>query len=204
MYAFAVQMDPRNQLYQQRHEELLGALNMKNSVHTEATTSAQMATPFVGGFLVLLSCCYLVISNEAPMAPGFKLLSSWTVGLVVMLFLCGVAIGGSFSVGHLFDRFSTVTTSTLGRTNPSIVLVAVAIVNFWAAALLYIAVGLSQGSFNFSTSRLVGAVAGATGLVSLACLISSRLDGWQTLLWGGNLIYVGALCGWMVADSFRR
>ncbi len=204
MYAFAVQMDPRNQLYQQRHEELIGGLNMTNSVRTEPANAAQMATPFVGGFLVLLSCCYLILSNEAPMVPGFKLLSTWTVGLVVMLFLCGVALGGSFSVGHLVDRFSTVTTSTLGRANPSMALVLVAIVNFWAAALMYVAIGLSQGSFNFSTSRLVGAVAGATGLVAVSCMISSRIDGWQALLWGGNLIYVGALCGWMVADSFRR
>jgi hypothetical protein len=70
---------------------------------------------------------------------------------------------------------------------------------------MYVAVGVAQGSFNFSTSRLVGSVAGATVLLSAASgLSSSGLNGWQTLLWGGNLIYIGGLCGWMVADSFRR
>jgi len=161
--------------------------------------------PLVGGALVILASCYLILSNEAPMMPGFRLLSTWTVGLVVMLFLCGVFLGASFSVGHLLDRFSTVTTSTIGRLSPSIALAFVAIANFWAAALMYVAVGVAQGGFNFSTSRLVGSVAGATVLLSVASwLSSSGVNGWQTLLWGGNLIYIGGLCGWMVADSFRR
>ena len=205
MYAYAVQMDPRNQLYQQRHEELIGAMNVADTGRTENVTTAQVRMPLVGGALVILASCYLILSNEAPMMPGFKLLSSWTVGLVVMLFLCGVFLGASFSVGHLLDRFSTVTTSTVGRLSPSIALAFVAVANFWAAALMYVAVGVAQGSFNFSTSRLVGAVAGATLLLSVASgLSSSGLNGWQTLLWGGNLIYIGGLCGWMVADSFRH
>ena len=205
MYAYAVQMDPRNQLYQQRHEELLGAMSVADSGRTDDVTTAQARMPLVGGALVILASCYLILSNEAPMMPGFRLLSTWTVGLVVMLFLCGVFLGASFSVGHLLDRFSTVTTSTIGRLSPSIALAFVAIANFWAAALMYVAVGVAQGGFNFSTSRLVGSVAGATVLLSVASwLSSSGVNGWQTLLWGGNLIYIGGLCGWMVADSFRR
>ncbi|MHB8637390.1 MAG: DnaJ domain-containing protein [Fimbriimonadaceae bacterium] len=205
MYAYAVQMDPRNQLYQQRYEELLGALNVADSGRTDNVTAAQVRMPLVGAALVVLASCYLILSNEAPMMPGFTLLSSWTVGLVVMLFLCGVFLGASFSVGHLLDRFSTVTTSTIGRLSPSIALAFVAVANFWAALLMYVAVGVTQGSFNFSTSRLVGAVAGATILLSAASALSSSGLSWsQTLLWGGNLIYIGGLCGWMVADSFRR
>lgn len=204
MYAYAVQMDPRNQLYQQRYEELLGALNVADTGRTQPATKAQGLAPLVGGGAVLLSCCYLILSNEAPMMPGFKLLSSWTVGLVVMLFLCGVFLGASFSVGHLLDRFSTVTTSTFGGIAPSLALAAVAVANFWAAALMYVAIGVAHGSFNFSTSRIVAAVAGSTVLLALASGVSSGLNGWQTLLWGGNVTYVGALCGWMVADSFRR
>lgn len=205
MYAYAIQMDPRNQLYQQRHEELLGAINVADNGRTEtAATKGQVLAPVVGGGLVLLSSCYLVLSNEAPFMPSFKLLSTWTVGLVVMLFLCGVFLGASFSVGHLLDRFSTVTTNTIGGLAPSVALALVAVANFWAAGLMYVAIGVAHGSFNFSTSRLVGAVAGATVVLAGASAISSGPSGWQTLLWGGNLIYVGALCGWMVADSFRR
>src|SRR5579871_572616 len=204
MYAYAVQMDPRNQLYQARHEELLGALNVADSGRTEHATTAQLYMPLVGGGLVLLSSCYVILSNESPLMPGFKLLSSWTFGLMVMLFLCGVSLGATFSMGHLLDRFSTVTTSTIGRLSPSIAIAFVAVANFWAAALMYVAMGVAQGGFNFSTSRLVGSVAGATVLLSLASGLSSGPNGWQTFLWGGNLIYLGALCGWMVADSFRR
>jgi hypothetical protein len=80
-------------------------------------------------------------------------------------------------------------------------LASVAVVNFWLAALLYVALGLSQGAFNRSTSRLVGAVGAATLFLSLAAAVSDPISGWQVLLWAGNLVYVGAVCGWMVADG---
>jgi curved DNA-binding protein CbpA len=204
MYAYAAQMDPHNQVYQRRYEELIGATNVEDSGRTDSVSSAQMAMPMLGGALVLLACVYLVLASEPPLFPQFALLSSWTLGLIVMLFLCGVFVGATFSVGRLLDRFSTVATSTSGKLSPSVALAFVAVANFWAAALMYLAMGINLGGFNFSTSRLVGAVAGATLLMSVAAGLSHGLNGWQTLVWGGNVLYFGSLCGWMVADSFRH
>ena len=204
MYAYAAQMDPHNQLYQHRYEELIGATNVDNGGRTAQVSAAQIAMPIAGGALVLLACVYLVLASEPPLFPQFTLLSSWTLGLIVMLFLGGVFVGATFSVGRLLDRFSTVATSTAGKLSPSVALAFVAFANFWAAALMYVVMGINLGSFNFSTSRLVGAVGAATAMVAIAAGLSHTLNGWQTFLWGGNLMYMGALCGWMVADSFRH
>lgn len=202
MYAHAVQADPRNRLYQQRYEELVKS---ETSVAVKTpTAAARQAAPFFGGAVCVVSCAYVALSKEAPMAPHLGLISTWTLGLVVMLFLCGVAAGASFSMAGLLDRFSSVSTTSLGKLSPSMALGTVAIVNFWAAGILYALVGISQNAFNFSTSRLVGAVAAIVCLASLAAAISDRLNPGQVLLWGGNLAYIGAICGWMVADSLGR
>jgi hypothetical protein len=52
-------------------------------------------------------------------------------------------------------------------------------------------------------SRFMAAVAGVTALVAVAATASSTVNSTQVLLWGGNLVYIGAICGWMIADSFR-
>lgn len=90
------------------------------------------------------------------------------------------------------------------RYPPSLVLGLVALVNFWAAVALYLGVGASQNAFNPSTSRLVGAVAVVTAMLSLASGLSREINPIEVLTWGGNVAYLGALCGWMVVDGFRE
>jgi hypothetical protein len=100
--------------------------------------------------------------------------------------------------------------TTLGKISPNLALATVAIVNFWVAAGIYVALGLAQKGFNYTTSRLVASIGGATLLLAFASSFStgphggSGIDSWQVVVWGGNLMYVGALAGWMVADSLRR
>lgn len=94
------------------------------------------------------------------------------------------------------------------RFPPSLILGVVALANFWAALALYLGIGASQNAFNPSTSRIVAAVSLVTGVLAMACAMSHADDRQammgQTMLWGGNLVYIGALCGWMVADGFRE
>ena len=79
----------------------------------------------------------------------------------------------------------------------------VALVNFWASAAFYIFLGLLQKSFTYSVSRLVTVVVVLTLSYAFMSHLSPTIIPVQTLLWGGNLIYLGALCGWAVADAFR-
>ncbi|HRF59300.1 MAG TPA: J domain-containing protein [Fimbriimonadaceae bacterium] len=197
-YAFAAQMDPQNPVYQRKHEEM-----------TLADQRIEIAQPgdvlgfpvFVGAGITLVTAAAVVLVNDKPVLG--KPVESWTVTLVVMLFIAGVAMGACLTLGRFLDRFWVAQGSAMGRVPPTLLLGVVALVNYWAAAALYIGVGAAQNAFQASTTRILIAVAVVTFLMTGAATLSGIKPG-ETLLWGGNLVYLGALCGWMVADGFRR
>ncbi|MEA2552940.1 MAG: hypothetical protein QOJ65_1116 [Fimbriimonadaceae bacterium] len=206
MYSLAVQMDPKNTLYQKRYEEIARRDSSSSVVSTQGQelSGGQLFAPLVGGAMVLMGCMYLAVSHELPFLGEMSLISTWTLGLVMILFLSGVAVGSSLATAGLLERLQTLTASALGRPAPTMTLGFVAAVSFWAAVLLYGLIGVSQRAFNLSTSRLVLSVAAATAVLSASAAANGIVDGFQVLLWGGNLVYLGSLCGWTVADSFRR
>jgi hypothetical protein len=53
-------------------------------------------------------------------------------------------------------------------------------------------------------SRLIGGVIIAVLLMTGAAWQVSGAAGAQTLLWGGNVLYLSAAVGWFVADSLKR
>ena len=137
------------------------------------------------------------------MFPQLDVISTWTFGLLVCLFLGGVALGVGLGVSRFLDRFSASAVNTMGRIGPVLALAGVAIVSYWVAALLYVALGFSQKAFSFTLSRFMFGVGTATTLFALAAAFSGHLSPPQVFLWGGNVVYIGALFGWMVADAFK-
>ncbi len=205
LYAFAAQFDPRNPIYQRRHEELLEATQATTStIHIGRDREARVGPPLIAVIIVFLSGIYLVLSREIPMLPEVQWVSTFTLGLVGVLFFAGVSAGSALSIGGWLDRYESTTTNALGRKSPAAVLGIVALVNFWAATLLYLFIGLGQRSFNYSTSRVVGSVAAITLLFAGCAFASYALNAVQVLAWGGNVVYLGSIVGWMVADAFRR
>ncbi|MFY9233163.1 MAG: J domain-containing protein [Fimbriimonadaceae bacterium] len=200
MYALAVQMDPTNEVYHQRHEEMVSFAVVKVRNKERENIGFPLS---IGLGLIILAAIYLVVSMEKPLMPDLPPVSTWTLGVWVMTFLSGVALGASFCYAGLVDRFSSVATTALGRITPVVALATIAIVNFWVAAALYMLLGYAQKGFNYSTSRMVSAVAGVTLLLAFAARFSAVLSPLEVLAWGGNLVYIGALSGWMVADSMR-
>ncbi|HRI44811.1 MAG TPA: DnaJ domain-containing protein [Fimbriimonadaceae bacterium] len=203
LYALAAQMDPRNPVYLRKHEELVGTKRRAKADDEDAEERSTYPL-MVGSGIVIASGAYLGLSHEPTMFGGDGPIGTWTLGLVVMLFLCGVTMGACLTLAGYLDRFWAVRGAAVMRYPPSLVLGLVALVNFWAAVALYLGVGASQNAFNPSTSRLVGAVAIVTGILALACGISHEIKPMETLTWGGNVAYLGALCGWMVVDGFRE
>ena len=112
--------------------------------------------------------------------------SGWLAGIITMAMPLSLA----FSRTVIFD--STLTFFIL-----------LAIVSFWVAAAVYVATGLSRKAFNYSTSRAVSATAAAVLMLSMAASFSA-INPVQVLVWGGNVTYLGTLCGWLVADAFRQ
>jgi hypothetical protein len=208
MYAFAAQMDPRNPVYQQRHEELINTARGKlgPSGKRMDTEGKPVMTIIVGSILLLSAALYVMIAREIPIMPSFGLVSTWTLGLCVMVFLSGVSMGALLCASSVLDRFSVSTTNSIGKiSSPMIALTSIAVVNFWAAAVLYGAICLAQKGSNINHVRFVGAIAITTLLMAGAASFSvSSISPGQVLLWGGNLCYIGGICGWMVSDSFKK
>jgi curved DNA-binding protein CbpA len=205
MYAFAAQMDPRNALYQRRHEELLGSMQVHTTTSRISSNQPINAMPLAfGAGIVVIATVYVILAKEAPMLAGLKIISSWTLGLVAMLFFSGVAVGATLALSSMLDRFQSMATTTIGRFSPTVTLGVIAAINFWAATALYALIGAAGQSFNYSTTRVVSAVAAITLVMTCAAGLSSTLESVQVLLWGGNIAYVGALMGWMVVDAFRH
>jgi hypothetical protein len=65
-------------------------------------------------------------------------------------------------------------------------------------------VGATQQAFNASMSRLITGVTVALLLMTVAAAQISSETAFQTLLWGGNLLYLSAAVGWFVSDSLKK
>lgn len=199
-FARAVQADPRNPSYVRRHDELVLSAQKNSSPRAVGSgMGALLATALV----CVAACAYLAFAREPA---GFHMLapiSTWGGGTAAMLFISGVAIGAGFSASGQVDRLSAVFFTSLGKASPIVTLGVVAVVSFWAAALLYIVTALIQNTFNYSITRVIGVIAVVISMAGFASCFSAILNPWQVLVWGGNLCFIGAICGWTVADSFR-
>ena len=208
MYAYAAQMDPRNPIYQQRHEELIRNYKDGRSPAAAAAKATQksVTTIVVGSLLVVSAGLYIMLAKEPIIAPGLALINTWTLGLVIMLFLAGVSTGAVLCAGDYIDRFNASTIVATGKiSSPILTLAMVAVVNFWAAAVLYAVVTITQRGFTVSHLRFMIGIGVTTLIMAGAAALSvANFAPLQVLLWGGNLAYLGGICGWMVADSFKR
>lgn len=202
-YSYAIQFEPGNQTFQRRYEQIfrqVGEIDSRGKVTQKETST----TPLWIVSLMSAGCmAYVAIARESPIFSGLQLISTWTIGLVVMMFISGVMFGAALSITQTVDRWESVARGSSGKLSPAVALGMVAIVNFWASGLLYVFLGLLQNSFTFSVSRLLTVVAVLTVSFALMSNLSPTLMWHQTLLWGGNVIYLGSLCGWAVADAFR-
>ena len=86
--------------------------------------------------------------------------------------------------------------------NAGVVLMILAILNFWFAGLFYVIVGSYQRAMNESLLRLMGSVAAVVTLFGLAGFTRSTPMLLETFLWGGNVVYVTGVLGWFVRVRF--
>lgn len=201
-YSLAIQMDPRNPTYLKRYEEVLNRVQTFNGGSSRLEPSERLTlSSFALGVIGILAAVFIVLSPEKPVFQGLAPVASWTVGVVAMLFLTGVAAGACLAVGGGLDRLDAY---AAGRLAPTVALGLVSIVSFPAAVLLYVLLGAAQRGFNLTTTRLMAGVGLMVAfLAGGAALSGSGIAPVSVLLWGGNLAFLGALCGWAVADGVR-
>ena len=201
-YSYAVQFAPGNTGFQRRYEELLdqsSKVSRHGAVEARRPKSAPLAIAFV---LVGLMAILVSVSSDGPLLPNLDLIGTFTFTYALLSLLAGLAVGAAASIGSYVDRVHSLTVGASGRTSPFAILAILGIFSFWLSALAYFSTGLAKDAFTFSASRIIGSVAAVTLLFSL-CALMAQISILQALLWGGNIVWVCALCGWAIADGFR-
>lgn len=201
LFARAVQSDPGNITYQQRYEELV----KRQSTYSLTKGSPNSAVTALGSafFLVALASIYIAVSPERPAFTSIPIVSTWTIGLFLMLFVSGVAVGLGLGLGGIVNPLRDIASSSSGRLAPGLTISFLSLVNFWVATAVYFVAGFFQGSLNTSLSKLFAGCIAAILLLSMGATSSPNIAGMQALLWGGNLLYLGAMIGWMISDMIR-
>jgi curved DNA-binding protein CbpA len=205
MYAYAAQFDPQNATYQRRYEQLLGTTHAGTNRNDSTSLFSPSPIPgalYVGAGIVAACAAFIAVARPTPDFHRIGLISSWSLPLLLMLLLAGVCAGACLSAGHYVDRFASVSTTAVGSISPTLILSLVAIVNFWLSIVIYFLGGITQRAFNYSTTRLYAAVAVCLITMTLGSIIAGGAGG-QTLLWGGNVIFLGGIVGWLLADALR-
>jgi hypothetical protein len=143
------------------------------------------------------------MTKERAVAPEMTMISTWSWSLIAMLGLCGVVVGASLSLVGLVQRFSSTVSQGTTNSMPAGLLVGVvAVFNFWASVLVYGLVSGWSRTNDLSATRLVTGVGLVTLVLTGASAAQGTLDPLQTFLWGGNLVYGGAILGWIVSDAY--
>lgn len=208
MYSFAVQMDPGSAAFIGQYEAAMedAYMNPRPPKGSSASYAPPQFPSAMSAFLVVLvsALTYVILARDGPVLPSLGWISTWSVSLLAMLAVAGAALGASMSMANLLDPFRSKASLSATSMSPAVTLGFIATLNFWVAAILYSFIGLTQDAFAQSTSRIVYGVAGLVLLFSMAATMNISVSPLQTLLWGGNILFIFALLGWMVADSFRQ
>lgn len=202
-YSYAVQFAPNNTGYQRRYEELLAqSSKVTGRAYAEAKKPRQAPTA-IAAVVIALMLIVVSASKDAPMFPSWGLIDTWSFTFLLMLFLSGIALGASAAIGGFVDHLRSLIVGSSGRLSPFAILAVAGLGSFWLAAITYFAVGLAKDAFTYSASRALGFVTSAAIAFTLSAWMSGSISPIQAGLWGANVIWLGALCGWAVADGFR-
>ena len=161
---------------------------------------------FVGyaGTIVLILYTALY-PGDAPRIPFFvPLVSEWNVQILTMLAVCGGLLGMTMAISGAINRIDDelILTGASGRgahLPVGLIVLVLALINFYFAAAVYVVVALFQESFTKTMQRVFLAAFLATVGLALAYAPGQ----FQVFLWGGNVVFLSLVIGWLVGDFLR-
>jgi len=175
-------------------------------VPDEKRSLGLFAVGFIGYAGVLMLILYTALFHgNAPMGtPMLGFVSTWNSTIWTVLAVCGLLLGATMTITGGINRIDDelILTRAAGRgphVPVGLLVIVVAILNFYAAACLYAVAAVLQESFTKSMQRVLGAVVLVTGLLAAAYDPGHG----QVLLWGGNVVFIGLVVGWLLGDFFR-
>jgi tetratricopeptide (TPR) repeat protein len=214
-YTYALQLDPNNLDLQRKFDRLAGMARASSpstmpirSVHLPVLRlppewKLYAAQSLGWGTVLILIALSATVPGEANAL--FRLLpmvSAWSLNLVIYLGLAGLLTGFLLSVSRWVSPLEDALPWRRYGARFSLggLLVLIGSLCFPLAALLYTLYGLLHGGLNASISRTFSVV----GVLTLLFGLAYPHDTLQTLLFGGNLLFLAHLGGWYLGDSFQR
>jgi curved DNA-binding protein CbpA len=214
-YTMVLQLDPRNSAVRQRMERMARSTiafsaplpqqpRMSNdplrAVPDHKRPLARLLLSLVGYAIVALLLLVGAFTHDSWRSAGFPLVSEWSLPLVALLVLCGVILGTTMAstgaIRRLEDDFLLRTRGAGAPLGGLMMLVGA--LCFWIAGLVHLAVAVVQESYASSLLKVYGSIALVVTLATIA------FDGgWQTFLFGGNVVLLSYLLGWFLGDFFR-
>ena len=200
-YIYAAQMAPEKEVYQKKHAKMVQLLK---EIHFR---NLQKNIPYkriaTGCFIIVLAAIYVALAKEPAISFGISLISSWSLGLISMLLLSGLSIGGTLSSANYLPLFSWDKFFPQKKQDWIKSPHLLASFQLWIASFLYFPQRI-RGGFQEPISILfVLCLLGAI-LMTFASVFNENLLPQEVLLWGGNILYIGSLLGWMIGDYFKK
>jgi hypothetical protein len=220
-YSYAIQFDPNNRAVEEKLSRLMssersasrpaaaaGARTRGPTRRTPALTRRQVnQRMFMGAFGFALALFLMLIVEHNPGEPltSFPWISQWTAPLLWLMVIDGLIVGMTLSLTNLVRPIDEeLLMPSMGRgghgTPVGLLLALIGGMFFYMGVLLYTLIGLLQESF--STSVLAVLLATFLLVVCFAVLAPERASG-QVMMFGGNVIFLAMLVGWLVGDLFR-
>ncbi len=206
-YTYALQLDPNNPNLLRKFDRLVEHSQRQRASAPTPTTRhlpvLHLPTEwklFVGQSVGWGTVLFLMMLAWAIPGEPLRLLATfgWSANLMLYMGLSGLLVGFLMKISQwilpLVDAFPW----GRGRNKVSAgaMMVGLSLISFPLSALLYLLLTLVQGGLNASVSRVFGVV----GAMTVVFALLYPHDWLYTLLFGGNLVFLGLLGGWKLAD----
>jgi curved DNA-binding protein CbpA len=226
MYSLAVQANPRDTTAETKLHRMLAqerSAGRGGGTAAERSSSQPPQSPsgplpdarrrmnqrmLIGSAGFSLSLFFLLILNNlhGPTLDSIALISQWSVPMLWVMVLDGAIIGAVLSLTGLIRRmdeeliFPSLARGGGGGVPIGLVLFVTGALFFYLAGVIYILIAVMQDSFSASVLKLLCAT------LSLVCAIALLVPAEatrQVLLFGGNVVFIAMLFGWLLGDLFR-
>jgi curved DNA-binding protein CbpA len=221
MYSLAIQMDPQDRNLENKLQRLLV---QERATARPGPTAAERATAgapepetarnrlnqrmLVGSAGFSLALFFLLILNNlrAPALEIVPLISQWTAPMLWVMVLDGAIIGAVLSLTGMVRRmdeeliFPSLARGGAGGVPIGLLLFLTGALFFYLAGLLYVIIAAMQDSVSASIVKLIFATLSVVCAVAL--LVPPEATR-QVLLFGGNVVFVSMMVGWLLGDLFR-